>query len=102
MKRYEQSNYDVVGSVMFIILHYRSRESFLKTVEMPYENFMFPVPANYDEVLHFLYGDYMTPKIGTSVHSMAFFDTGRSYKEVLADKSKMKDIKKKLKEQKKE
>lgn len=72
---------------------------FSKTLYMPFEDIMMPVPVGYDEMLTTLYGDYMTPVKAPSLHGGVIFDTERPYTEVLKDiKSGKIDIKKYLNE----
>lgn len=52
----------------------------ISTITLPFEMLNVPVPANYDNILTRLYGDYMTPVIGTSKHGDLLFDTNVSYK----------------------
>lgn len=74
---------DYVGDIMFMEMICRPRRWFETIIEVPFEHLSFPVPAHYDEVLRDYYGDYMTPIQGTALHSLVFFDAGRSYKEYL-------------------
>jgi phosphorylcholine metabolism protein LicD len=46
---------------------------FDKTVRLPFEGRLYPVPATYDEMLHGIYGDYNKRVIGTAVHDYPFF-----------------------------
>ena len=43
------------------IKDYGSYENWLDTMEVPFEDMMFPIPKKYDEILTIMYGDYMTP-----------------------------------------
>lgn len=70
---------------------------FSKTLYLPFEDILMPVPIGYDEILKKLYGDYMTPVQAPSMHGTVIFDTERPYTEVLKDiKSGKIDIKKYL------
>lgn len=72
------------------------KEWFDNIIEMPFENMMLPVSANYDEILKLQYGDYMTPIIGSAAHSLVYFDTDRPSEVVMKDKALMKKLKQKL------
>lgn len=72
---------DLVGCVMYFDLNKRSHGFFLETTELQFENLLLPAPANYDELLRSLYGDYMIPVRNGAAHVMAHFDTSHSYKE---------------------
>lgn len=91
-RRYETIDSEFVGSIRFFNLHCRYRKWFEDTINVPFENLMMPVPRAYDEYLRKCFGDYMTPVRSGSAHTMIFFDTDRSYKDVLADKAMMKSI----------
>ena len=50
------------------------REWYEKSIEVPFENIMIPIPVGYTEVLRVLYGDnYMTPIRGTADHEYPFY-----------------------------
>ena len=50
------------------------KEAYAKTIMMPFENTMIPVPIGYDEVLKVKYGEnYMTPMRGASSHDYPFY-----------------------------
>lgn len=87
---------DYVGTILYIKMHCRPRVWLEKTIEAPFEGFMFSIPEAYDQLLTQCYGDYMTPKQEGSIHTRVFFDANRSYKDVLADKSVMKSIAKEM------
>ena len=74
-----------VGTVMYAYPHCRPLSVYDQIIEVPFENLMMPVPIGYDEVLHLRYGDYMTPVRGGSWHTLATFDTDRSYKDVIKE-----------------
>lgn len=65
----------------------RKRIWYEQTVMLPFEDMEMPVPAGYENVLRALYGDnYMTPVNTPPEHgNEIFFDTSRSYTEVLAE-----------------
>lgn len=46
---------------------------FAKQQYMPFENISIPVPGNYDAVLRTVYGDYMIPVRGSSMHEYPFY-----------------------------
>lgn len=77
-----------VGTVMYAYPHCRPLSVYDEIIEIPYENMMMPVPGGYDEVLRLRYGDYMTPVRGGSWHTMATFDTDRSYKDIVKEMKK--------------
>ena len=55
-----------------------------KTLMVPFEDTMIPVPAGYDQILTKQYGDYMTPVQAPTYHGgFAVIDTNRSYTEHL-------------------
>ena len=66
---------------------------FDQKIEMPFENLMMPVSAYYDAILTLLYGDYMTPILGSSAHDLVYCDTCSSYLEVMKDKALMRKFK---------
>lgn len=43
--------------------HRMPKEAYERSVLVPFENIMIPIPVGYDAVLKAKYGDYMTPKI---------------------------------------
>lgn len=75
-----------VGLLMYVFPRWRALSIYDNLIEVPFENMMFPAPADYDTVLRISYGDYMTPVQKPSAHTVAFFDASRSYKEVLGYK----------------
>lgn len=75
-------------------------EWFDKIIEMPFENLKLPVSANYDNMLKLVYGDYMTPVIGSADHSLVYFDTDRPSEVVMKDKALMKELKQKVRNSK--
>ncbi len=78
----------IVGTIMYYCPHCRPLSVYSEYIEIPFENMMLPVPKDYDQVLRLRYGDYMTPVRGGAWHSLAFFDTDRSYKEIIIEKMK--------------
>ena len=74
-----------VGTVMYAFPHCRPISVYDEIIEVPFEHLMMPVPRDYDEVLRLRYGDYMTPVRGGSWHTMATFDTNRSYRDVIKE-----------------
>ena len=74
-----------VGTVTYIYPYCRPLSVYDEIIEVPFEHLMMPVPARYDEVLRLRYGDYMTPVRGGSLHTIASFDTDRSYKETVKE-----------------
>ncbi len=68
------------------------REWFEKTMDMPFEDGMFPVSAYYDELLSTLYGDYQTlpsPEERKCKQHAAILDLHRSYTEHLSEQQSM-------------
>ncbi len=60
-------------------------ESYSKTLIVPFEKTVIPIPAGYDLELRKIYGDYMTPKHNPSLHGGLIVDPERSYKDVLKE-----------------
>ena len=54
-----------------------------ETIEVPFEFTTVKISRIYDEILKQMYGDYMNPVQGGSIHGGVFFDTDVSYKEYL-------------------
>lgn len=95
----ESGNVACVSFSMASVFEPLKKKWFSKTLYMPFEDIMMPVPVGYDEMLTTLYGDYMTPVKAPSLHGSVIFDTERPYTEVLKDiKSGKIDIKKYLNE----
>lgn len=68
------------------------REWFTNTVDMPFENSVFPVSAQFDELLTTLYGDYMTlpsPEQRKSKQHVALLDLDCPYTAYLAEQKDM-------------
>lgn len=87
---------DTVGTVMTLVNWFRPLSFYDELIKVPFENLTCPVPSRYDEVLRTMYGDYMTPVIAPSGHTLVYFDADRSYQEVLNDKSLMEELRRKL------
>lgn len=61
--------------------YHMPKEYYSKSIDMPYENIMMPVPIAYDEILKMKYGDnYMIPRHCSGAHNYPFY---RSQKEIL-------------------
>ena len=60
---YQEEDADEVGMTVKRLTtrpdFHMPKEYYADTIEMPFENIMIPVPAGYDEILKYLYGDYM-------------------------------------------
>lgn len=78
---YATMNYDFKKVII------RDKHAYDETLLFPFHNMMIPIPKDYHKILSIIYGDYMVPVKGGSLHSMSFIDCNRSYKDVL---SKMK------------
>lgn len=64
------------------------RKDIEKTIDVPFECLMVPIPEEYDKFLVQRYGDYMTP-VKEDIVAMGklwFFDTDHSYKDVVKQK----------------
>lgn len=59
------------------------KEWYEKSIYLPFENVMVPVPHQYDEVLKATYGDYMKPQKYTAEHDYPFY---KKQKEILKEK----------------
>ena len=101
-RSYSTEENEYVGSLTldFDEKHFRFKRSvFNKTIMVPFEDRMIPVPAGYDEFLTSQYGDYMTPVQAPSLHGNDItIDVHRSYKEFLPElrKKKIKERREKL------
>lgn len=73
--------------VSTLSLNYRTRiknRSFYdKTEYWDFENIKIPIPGDYDQLLKIDFGDYMTPVQQPTLHGNLYFDTKRSYKDIL-------------------
>ena len=47
--------------------------------KVPFMDFDASISKDYDEMLHYYYGDYMTPVKGTSMHGEVFFDPDKDW-----------------------
>ena len=62
----------------------RDKEWYNKTLFVPFEDILIPVPIGYDQILTKNYGDYMTPVMAPSLHgTFTVLDPHKSYKEYL-------------------
>ena len=70
---------------IFDFKHYlRDKHCFDRTLYMPFESIMMPVPIGYDKILSTQYGDYMKPaKTSTKHGGFAVLDTEKSYLDYL-------------------
>lgn len=59
------------------------KEWFQKVEYLPFESLMVPVPAAYDEILTYIYGDYHIFVKGASIHENQIQDPDISYKEFM-------------------
>lgn len=53
-------------------------EWYRRTEYLDFENVKLPCPANYEEVLTTMYGDWETPKRGTSSHNYPFYNSQKN------------------------
>lgn len=89
-KKYNNISTEYAGCFAFPLKKkYRRRASLLNATELHFECLMIPVMDNYEEYLTNIYGNYMTPVIGTSMHGKIFFDSETSYKEYIAGKKEI-------------
>jgi len=65
-----------------------TRQDILRTIDVPFECLMVPIPEAYDKLLTQRYGDYMTPVKEDIVATgkLWFVDTNHSYKDVVNKK----------------
>lgn len=80
------SKSDYVANLMYLKSECRLRKWHEDLTEIAFEGMMFPVPADYDELLTDCYGDYMVPVRGASDHTIVYFDANRPYKEVIKER----------------
>ncbi len=72
---YREDEATEIASMMHFVRNKRFRipkEAYEKSVLVPFENIMMPIPVGYDAVLKAKYGDYMTPKI-CPTHDYPFY-----------------------------
>lgn len=69
----------------FAFVHPRLRSDYSKTVYLDFEFTKVPVPYNYEDNLTRVFGDWHKFVKNGSMHGGVFFDTHRSYKDVLKD-----------------
>lgn len=93
-RRYEKilSRFDSTDTKKFSLLicdfafvHPRLRSDFSKTVYVDFEFMKVPVPYKYEDNLTRVFGDWHKFVKDKSMHGGVFFDTHRSYKDVLKD-----------------
>lgn len=82
----QYSKSDYVANLMYLKSECRLRKWHEDLTEIAFEGMMFPVPADYDELLTDCYGDYMVPVRGASDHTIVYFDANRPYKEVIKER----------------
>ena len=58
----------------------RNKSWYNETDYLYFEGIKVPVPAEYDKLLTFLYGDYMTPRQDTTMHGDTIIDPFKGYK----------------------
>lgn len=93
-----------VGFTLELNRYQRKKTLYDKTIMMPFEDMMMPVPSGYDEILKTQYGDYMKPAKDPSWHGgFIALDTEMSYEVYLpqlrkeAKQQRRKELFKKLK-----
>lgn len=59
--------------------YYYKKEWFAETVELPFEGMMLPAPGGYDELLKYIYGDYMIPVQNVAAHDYPFYKVQQEY-----------------------
>ena len=77
---------EYVSCLSFIIDEqhfFRKKEWYKKTLYLPFEDIMMPVPEGYHDILEKQYGDYMIPKQSSGYHTFWKLDAGQSYKKYL-------------------
>lgn len=89
-KQFASSGY--VSNVLSQATRVRPKSWYDKIIRAQFETLLLPIPANYDELLHDCYGDYMIPVQGGSAHNLLYFNTDKSYQEVLKDKKLYKQL----------
>jgi len=77
---------DYVANITYLNPRYRPRSWYEKRVEIAFEEIKFQAPEAYDDLLKECFGDYMTPVKGGNVHTMIYYSTERSYKDIVTDK----------------
>lgn len=87
---------DYVGEIMYAVTTCLPKKWFEEIERVSFEHLMLPVPAAYDAMLTQRFGDYMTPVQSKSGHSIVYFDTSRSYKEIIKDKVLIKRLRRKI------
>lgn len=78
-RRYGREQVKQVGVAYYDFDYVFDREIFDRTVCLPFEDRMIPVPENYEQILREYYGDYTVPREGTAFHEVVLFDTERPY-----------------------
>ena len=90
-QRYNNVETDCVGLLSFQFCnrsHDIKRKDMDNLIESDFEFLKVPNIANYDEALHWKFGDYMTPKQIPSYHQDVFYDADHCYKDYLNGKLK--------------
>lgn len=89
-KNWKKGKKGLIADVMFSLPPYKTpiryRQWYEKTLWLPFEDILMPVPSEYDKELRACFGDnYMTPVRGGAMHGSVIFDTETPYKEKLKE-----------------
>lgn len=92
----------LIADVMFSFPPYKTpvryKRWYEKTLWLPFEDMLMPVPSEYDKELRACFGDnYMTPIRGGAVHGSVIFDTETPYKEKLKELRRELGLKQRIK-----
>ena len=75
-----------VGFSLNVKIFRRKKDLYEKTVLMPFEDIMMPVPIGYDTILKTQYGEYMKPVKSPSYHGQfVVLDSERSYQSYIPE-----------------
>ena len=91
MNKFKDNNYCALIEISalarreLVNIKRRNKHCYEETIMLPFQDMQIPVPKGYHELLTVMYGDYMTPVKGWSLHDVLYFDCERSYKEVVKD-----------------
>lgn len=98
LKSKHGENVACVGFTLELNRFQRKKTLYDKTIMMPFENIMMPVPIGYDTILKTQYGDYMKPAKDSSYHGgFLVLDTEVSY-EVYLPQLRIEEMQKRKKD----